>query len=182
MANKTNNQIHNPKQKAVRLLAHHAMILPVGGGLILKEAKIMSAYIVEDETINRVVGYLRICGEDKKLWIPFPLKQIGYDLANPLHCKRLSEEMFTLNCDSIEQHYGEGSAEDMSGGHAFVHQVEFDGSSRTQVLKSLACFLYQACEGNCEKSLLYQALARIKGILAYDILSDMSLYENAKWA
>ena len=142
----------------------------------------MSAYIVEDETINRIAGYLAKCGEDKKLWITFPLGEIGYDLNSPFHCKRLAEDMFTLNCDSIEQRYGEGAANDMSGGHAFIYQGEYDCSVRIQVLKSLACFLYQACEGNCEKNPLYRALSRIKGILAYAILIDMSLYKNAKWA
>ena len=142
----------------------------------------MSAYIVEDETINRIAGYLAMCAQDKKLWITHHLEKIGYSITNPLQCKRLAEEMFTLNCDSIEQRYGGGAAEDMSGGHAFVYCCEFDGSSRTQVLKSLSCFLYQACEGDCEKSPLFQALSRIKGSLAYDILSDMPEYEKAAWS
>lgn len=141
----------------------------------------MSAYIVEDETINRIAGYLAMCAEDKKLWITHHLDGLGYDLVNPLHRKRLAEEMFTLNCQSIEGRYGEGAAEDMSSGHAFVYCYEFDGSSRTQVLKSLACFLYQACEGDCEKSPLFQALSNIKGVLAYDILTDMPIYDKANW-
>lgn len=143
----------------------------------------MSAYIVEDETINRIVSYFADCEQQQKIWITSPLSKLGYCLGNPylFQCKRLAEEMFTLNCQSIEGRYGDGAAEDMSGGHAFVYQ-KLSLLSRIQVLKSLACFLYQACEGGCEKSPLFKALEEIKGIMAYDILSDMPEYDKAEWA
>ena len=141
----------------------------------------MSAYIVEDETINTIVNFLANCEQEKKLWIILPLRKLGYDLLNPFQCKRLAEEMYTLNCDSIEQRYGEGEAEEMSGGQIFIYR-NTPFSNRVQVLKSLACFLYQSCEGDCEETPLYEALERIKGILAYHIMIDLPVYDTAKWA
>jgi len=142
----------------------------------------MSAFIVEDETINKVVAYLKNCREKKELWIFYPVQDIGYDLSAPLCAKRLAEDMFTLNCRSIDERYGENEHEEMSGGKMFSYQdIAPTQYNRIQTLKALSCFLYQSCEGECDKDPLYLALESIRGKLAYSILSDLPQYNSAKW-
>jgi hypothetical protein len=142
----------------------------------------MSAYIVEDETINRIVSFLADCADTNKIWLYGPIRSLGYELDKPLHIKRLAEEMFTLNCQSVEGKYGEGEAENMSGGKMFAYQpISPLRFNLYQALKSLGCYLYQACEGECEESPLYQALDAIKGKLAHHLICELPQYEAAKW-
>ena len=142
----------------------------------------MSAYIVEDETINRIVSFLADSAETNKIWLYYPIRNLGYELDKPLHVKRLAEEMFTLNCQSVEGKYGEGEAEYMSGEQMFVYQpISPLRFNQYQALKSLGCYLYQSCEGGCEQSPLYQALDAIKGKLAYHLICETPQYETAKW-
>jgi len=142
----------------------------------------MSAFIVEDKSINRIVAFLADCHCRGKVWLYLPLERIGFNLSEPLQVKRLAEEMATLNCMSVEGRYGEGQADKMGGCQAFVHtRTSPLESNKWQVLKSLACFLYQSCEGDCEENALYQALEAIRGKLSYHLVSDLPQFETAQW-
>lgn len=145
----------------------------------------MSAFIVEDKTINRIVSWLNMVGMaggcNDYFWCVQPLIKLGYKLDTELGCKRLAEEMFTLNCDSIEQRYGEGQAKEFRP-LDFQYQFVGSGVCRYQVLKSLRCFLYQCCEGNIpEQNSLYNALDKLSLELSYQIVSRTPQYEAAKW-
>ncbi len=145
----------------------------------------MSAFIVEDKTINRIVSWLNIVGMaggcNDNYWCIQPLLNLGYKLDTELGCKRLAEEIFTLNCDSIEQRYGEGQAEEFRP-LDFQYQFVSSGVSRYQVLKSLRCLLYQCCEGNIpSQNSLYNALDRLSLELSYQIVSRTPQYEAAEW-
>ena len=50
-----------------------------------------------------------------------------------------------------------------------------------QFLKSLRCYLYQSCEGDCYDSELYKALDLLSLELAYFIATNQPEYELAKW-
>ncbi len=147
----------------------------------------MSAFVVEDNTINRVVSWINEIGmagrsHDKSHLIR-RLSQMGYHLDTDLGCKRLAEEMFTLNCDSIEQRYGEGQAKEFRPlDFAFEYQSPPRRGTIYQILKSLRCFLYQCCEGNIpEQNALYVALDRLSLEIAFDIVSRLPVYDAVEW-
>jgi hypothetical protein len=50
-----------------------------------------------------------------------------------------------------------------------------------QFLKSLRCYLYQSCEGDCYESKLYKALDQLSLELAYFIATNQPEYELANW-
>jgi hypothetical protein len=50
-----------------------------------------------------------------------------------------------------------------------------------QFLKSLRCYLYQSCEGDCYETGLYKALDQLSLELAYFIATNQPEYEMAKW-
>lgn len=50
-----------------------------------------------------------------------------------------------------------------------------------QFLKSLRCYLYQCCEGDCYKDDLYKALDHLSVDLAYFIATNQPEYELAEW-
>lgn len=145
----------------------------------------MSAFVVSDQTINELVSWLYDIGKrgtsSNRYYLLWRLREAGYKLDTQLGCKRLAEEIFTLNCDSIEQRYGEGQAEEFR-----PLDFDFEYSPMTvnvyQFLKSLRCFQYQCCEGNVpELSTLYDLLERLSGAVALSIVSDLDAYEAASW-
>ena len=142
----------------------------------------MSAFIVDDKTINGIISWLHdaVKRQTDYSWCVRTLKELGYKLDTELGCKRLAEEMFTLNCDSIEQRYGEGQANefrDLDFQFRFIRTP-----SHYQALKSMRCLLYQCCEGDVpEQSDLYNALDKVSLELSYQLVSRSKAYETAQW-
>ena len=145
----------------------------------------MSAFVVGDKTINRIVSWINKVGmggyADKYIYCIRPLEELGYKLDTDLGCKRLAEELFTLNCDSVEQRYGEGQAKEF---RPLDFQYKYRGADTSiyQVLKSMRCLLYQCCEGYIpEQNSLYQALDRMSLLICYHIVTRSSQYDIAEW-
>lgn len=142
----------------------------------------MSAFIVDDKTINRVVSWLHdaVKRQTDFAWSARTLQKLGYKLDTELGCKRLAEEMFTLNCDSIEQRYGEGQAKEF---RPLDFQFNFVcPPGHYQALKSMRCLLYQCCEGDVpEQSDLYNALDKASLELSYQLISRSKAYEAVAW-
>lgn len=142
----------------------------------------MSAYVVDDKTINSIVGWMYDAVKRKTdySWCVRPIQKLGYKLDTEFGCKRLAEEMFTLNCDSIEQRYGEGQAQEFRP-LDFVFKLTRP-LGHYQALKSMRCLLYQCCEGDVpEQSDLYNALDRVSLELSYQLVSRSKEYEAVLW-
>lgn len=145
----------------------------------------MSAFVVEDQTINIVVSWMNeVCmaGYSHKYFYDLlPLTKLGYKLDNPIGPNRLAEDMFTLNCDSIEQRYGEGQAEEFRP-LDFNYKFAPSGVNIYHILKFLRCFLYQCCEGNIpQQNTLYNALETVSLKIAGTIVNHLPEYETAPW-
>lgn len=142
----------------------------------------MSAFIVDDKTINGIVSWLNdaIKRQTDYSWCAQTLLKLGYKLDTEFGCKRIAEEMFTLNCDSIEQRYGEGQAKEF-------RPLDFQfclirPPNNYQALKSMRCLLYQCCEGDVpEQSDLYNALDKVSLELSYQLVTRSREYESATW-
>ena len=146
----------------------------------------MSAFVVDDITINRVVSWMNVKAmgsRDTWFHVLRPFVEMGYKLETEIGCKRLGEEMFTVNCESIEQRYGEGEAKEFRD---LDYQYKFGGFSETgdihQVLKSLRCWIYQSCEGNVpETSALYKAMDRLSRDIPSVLVQSSPQYDEAHW-
>ncbi len=138
----------------------------------------MSAYIVEDATINAVVSFLAM--DRKGDWMRRQIQtETGCDLATTEGKEELGKAMFALNCNAVEQRYGEGQAKDFRDlDYTFSLNINVN---KFAAYKSLKCWLYQCSEGDVpESSLLYAAMNRVKGEMADDIVSSLAQYESAK--
>ncbi len=139
----------------------------------------MSAYIVQDTTINKVVSWI-----EREVWRHnFTLDQLGQkyhiDLYGDNWQKKLAEAMFQLNCDGVDARYGEGRAKkDITVN--FVYQPE-QYFSHVHVLKSLQCWLYQCNEGDVPKSNLYKFFDEVENCLALKIVMALPEYQQATW-
>jgi hypothetical protein len=118
------------------------------GGPSRPQGDIMSAYIVEDSTIDRIVTHI-LGYQDCNIrgLLPGVLEYAGAD--------ELGRELLALNTRSVNARY-----------HGTAAAPEYHHTKRTceplQLLKTLACFLYQSCEGDCDHDPLYVALEQIQ--------------------
>lgn len=126
----------------------------------------MSAYVVEDDCINAVVTWL-YSGQEKA-WeisrIEEALSQQG--TIGDTFPEKLGNAMFALNCDAVDQRYGEGQAKEFRELN-YAHGQKFLGSNYA-VYDRLGEFLYQCSEGDVpESSKLFHALQSIYDNMAH---------------
>jgi hypothetical protein len=139
----------------------------------------MSAFMVEDETINRIVTWLRREVSNSRFAIDPVARKYGIDLGSSNWDEKLAKAMFQLNCDGVNQRYGEGEAERFRP-LDFRYKPEFC-HSLVQVIKSLQCWMYQCCEGDVPRTKLYQFFEEVERHLALQIVMDLREYQTAKW-
>lgn len=140
----------------------------------------MSAYVVENATINRVVSFLAIDREGDYLRRTI-LRETGCDLSTREGKDALGKAMFALNCNAVDQRYGEGESKSFRDDMTYTFALDI-AINRLQAYKSLNCWLYQCAEGDVPgSSLLYAAMERVKGEMADDIVSRLPQYESQKW-
>jgi len=127
----------------------------------------MSAFVVKDETINRIVALLF---SQKVEFCGIPLV-----LSTEEQRARFGKELFDMNVESVRQRYGdEPECQD------YQYQ-EVPAPSLIKGHKALSCLLYQSCEGDVEKSSLYQMMDRIHARLAQKIVHLLPEWDKAPW-
>jgi len=139
----------------------------------------MSAFIVEDKTINRVVTWLRREVSTSHVAMDRLARKYGIDLVSDNWNEKLARAMFQLNCDGVNARYGQGEAEKFRPLN-FTYKPECD-TLRVQVLKSLQCWKYQCSEGEVPKTKLYQFFVEVEHHLALEIVMDLPAYDKAVW-
>ena len=141
----------------------------------------MSAYVVEDQVINKVVAFLNMAargGNSYRYNIP-SLGKAGYDLCYEADCERLAQDMFDLNCLSVNERYGEGQAAEFRT-LDFEYRFKLPGS-RVVMLKAIECWQYQSCEGEAINHPLYKLMEGVKLEMALTIVHDLPEYDQAEW-
>jgi hypothetical protein len=139
----------------------------------------MSAFMVEDATINRVVTWLKREVTTSRFTLDWLAREYDVDLTSDQWDKKLAEAMFELNCEGVNARYGEGEAEKFRPLN-FTYKPEVY-HSLVQVFKSLQCWKYQCGEGNVPDTKLYQFFEEVGYNLAVKIVMDLPEYETAKW-
>jgi hypothetical protein len=139
----------------------------------------MSAFMVEDKTINYVVNWLRR-NIDQLSLIPHKLKELGVDTSAEGWAERLGQAMFQLNVNGVDRRYGFGAAAKFRKlGYRFEHT---EPVSLVQVLKSLRCWLYQCNEGDVSETALYGLFDNdVQLYLMSKIIDALPEYQNAYW-
>lgn len=135
----------------------------------------MSAFIVNDSTINRVVTLAQYGRMDEG----FAFKRAGYDFDKDNEAaERLARDLHLLNCDAVDCRYGKGTA---AGDVAVCFQYRTEFAPPLQVYKNARCLRYQCAEGDVVKRPLFAALERFCANLADRIINQLPDYEKIKW-
>src|SRR5438105_6840714 len=130
----------------------------------------MSAFMVKDKTINRIVTWLKSEVSTSHYTLDQLARKYDIDFVSDTWDEKLANAMFQLNCDGVNARYGEGEAEKFRPLN-FKYRPEVY-HSLVQVLKSLQCWHYQCCEGKVSKTKLYQFFEEVENYLALKIVMD----------
>ena len=141
----------------------------------------MSAFRVQDKTINQIVGFLKWrFSQNKNLQTRDEIAmKLEIDFKTDTEAgRKLAELMAGLNRLSLITRYANWQG---LYGEPFVYCQE-SGANVFQTIKSLHCWTYQCDEGNLhETSRLYRIMERLASSLAYEVVSEMPEYQEAVW-
>lgn len=139
----------------------------------------MSAYIVENKTINKVLTYLKLNREGD--WINSQIKkELNIDVEDVKELDRMGRAMLLLNIEAVDSRYSEtnDSTELLN---AYNWQIELN-TNIMQALKSLQCWLYQCSEGKIPESGLYKLMDEVKVSWLEKIVSSLPAYNKIAWS
>src|SRR5947208_14902665 len=104
----------------------------------------MSAFMVADETINRVIAWLS-WEITLSRWLKIKVEDaLQIDTSKHNWEETLGQAMFELNIAGVNDRYSENKARKF---RALNYRYTPAHGSKIQVLKSLQCWLYQCMEG-----------------------------------
>jgi len=137
----------------------------------------MSAFIVENKTINRILTYLELNQHQNGQWESRRLKEAGYDITTQDGLTVLGQTMLNLNTDAVDQRYDEKNNREFVGKYNFK-TIPVD---RIQALKSLRCLIYQCLEGDIPEREFFKLMDAISYQWMYAIINDMEAFQTADW-
>lgn len=137
----------------------------------------MSAWLVDDSTINCIVNYL---APEHRGYFSGIFGSLKIDQTDLEHLEFLGACMHGMNLLSVQERYQARAVEhfDMKSPYGFV----MEKTTAMQTLKHLQCFLYQCNEGKLDETPLFRGLEKAYHILAEIIISGTPEYQAAKWA
>ena len=137
----------------------------------------MSAFIVEDKTINKIVTFLAIDRDGD--WLRREIqKKTGFDLETAQGKSDFARALFRMNVAAVSQRYDDG-VENFAP-MTYQYQIDITITPIT-VFKALKCLRYQCSEGNVPETELYKLLEYIISALAEKIISNNPEYDKAYW-
>jgi hypothetical protein len=142
----------------------------------------MSAFIVTDKTINRIVNWLDSALEEPygTITIRQKLLEQGFDASMAGWTERLGLAMLQLNVIAVDAQYGSGEAKRFRP--LDYHYEVPEPVPMVQVLKSLQCWLYQCNEGDVPQTALYGLFDNeVQLYLMTEIIDALPEYQNAHW-
>ena len=146
----------------------------------------MSAYIVDDETINQVLGWLNRAQHRQGQYAASRLNSAGYPVDQTDRLEALGQAMYQLNLDAVHGRYPDCETDEDLPGPIGPKEYTFNFGSPMisvhQALKSLECWSYQCAEGDIPERKLYQTMEGVAHDIRGAIIDSLPEYEQAKWA
>jgi len=139
----------------------------------------MSAFIVSDQTINRIVSFIDN-PNSKNTYIKDEvenlLKKFNMDLNENTEKKLnyLANCLLWLNKKAVDYRYSETNVINLI-------KYSYTSTSEIQVLKSIHCFLYQCSEGDYPEHRIFKFVEELRDLIESDIIHSLPEYEKAEW-
>tara|TARA_R100001594_G_C3955540_1_gene244091 strand:+ start:131 stop:565 length:435 start_codon:yes stop_codon:yes gene_type:complete len=143
----------------------------------------MSAYQVDTDCLGRVLKAISKVGVYGPRYKEIQKLKDAYNK----NAGKVFDKLLELNRYSLNERYGDN-------GKKYVEELFFDvnkskavwlseqlGHNDYQLVKSLDCFLYQACEGDAVKKSLYKTLVEIQNNFNGSLVNEHPQYQEVKW-
>lgn len=154
----------------------------------------MSAYVVKNEVINRILSGLNYSGYacSMGLW------HLDYDWLKALKGAQGTEqdrrllglELYAINVASVQARYPDSPPDDLPGSvnpatgksPAPYEYRSIPAPTIYQLHKDLECWIYQSCESEATRSdPVYQAIESFKNLIANRLVQNLPEYAQASW-
>lgn len=132
----------------------------------------MSAFLVKDRTINRIIGWLN--HSDNRQERERILVVVGTSEDDEEWTTKLGVSMFQLNGDALTARYGDEEP-------LPTYRFQLENASAIQIYKSLQCWLCQCAQGDLIERPLYQVFENLSNSMAHGIIATLPAYEEAEW-
>lgn len=134
----------------------------------------MSAYIVEDKTINRIVtGIVDLM--NLREGVLSRVKHYTRDLAITSE-DEFANELMGMNVDAVRARYPNSEP-----WHRRMVRYRPERCGPIQLLKSLDCYLYQCSEGEVPERDLFKKMDGIRNGLTRAIVCGSPEYDQSEW-
>jgi hypothetical protein len=138
----------------------------------------VSAFVVQDQTINRVLAYLAATDHSRARRL---VDEYAPEADKSL--PGLGAAVRALNVRAVRQRYPDCPPDELPGPSPllpYVYQPEHLVGLH-QAAKSLRCLLYQLSEGDVPETPLYRALEGLSVAWLLDIADQVPAYDRAAW-
>ena len=147
----------------------------------------MSSYIVENETINRIVNFISHCADGYTFEggriitadIKWTIEKHNIEAGNDEQRQALGRQLQAMNWAAFCQRYEDG-AEWVADERPYEYTYDFP-PTLIQAVKAMQCLRYQCTEGNVPDMPLYKALSAIMDSTAMLIVTSSPEYRAAGW-
>jgi hypothetical protein len=123
----------------------------------------MSAYIVGDQTINRIVSHLKLNRDLEWLRTEF------CEAARATSDAEIGAALFKMNCEAVEARYGVGEAAKFRD---LDYQFRREPASAREVYDEIKTLDYQCSEGDVPETALFKLLIQLKASVADNIITE----------
>jgi hypothetical protein len=132
----------------------------------------MSAYLVQDETINKIVSHLFLNVDLE--WLS---REFSENIAGVTgdFCQDLGAALFALNITAVEERYGKGQAKRF---RELNYQFRLETASQLKVYEAITELMYQCAEGVVPSTKLYGLLVTLKAAVADGLVQDINERER----
>jgi len=134
----------------------------------------MSAFIVEPNTINRIVTFMANDRHNQHRFEKFR-KSFHVDPHDSPEAKQIvGSLLLTLNIRAVNKRYADTQTVEF-------YWFAWEQVPPIQAYKSLRCWLYQCAEGTVPQSELFLLMSEYQGCVAENIVSQLPEFETAAW-
>ncbi len=131
----------------------------------------MSAYVVENKTINKIITFLN-GNQDMRSYL---YHSKGIDLDTHEKSQNFGQRLLALNIQAVNERYNE--SESVFQPFEFHYEL----TDEIGAYKALRCLIYQCSEGDVPKTELYKTLNDIENYMAHLIISRLKIYDERPW-
>lgn len=136
----------------------------------------MSAYIIDPETMDRIISYLYLRNAGQRL---YPRHTLWHGLAelqprDHAEAQEIGQAVYVMNREAVRHHYPQDDDSQLPGPSEWtidqwVWHPTLPVSAR-QAYDEIGCLLYQCSEGDVPETRLYQRLELMRITLAMELV------------